>query len=81
MPKVELFGGLRDSVGGAKTVNVNGATIAELLQNLSKKYPSMRERINQGIAVAIDGVIYRDDWEQPIPKGAEVVLLTRIAGG
>jgi molybdopterin synthase sulfur carrier subunit len=81
MYEVELFGGLRDSVGGAKTVSAEGATISELLQNLSKKYPPMRERINQGIAVAIDGVIYRDDHEQPIPKGAEVVLLTRIAGG
>jgi molybdopterin synthase sulfur carrier subunit len=81
MPEVELFGGLRDSVGGAKTVSVKGATIAELLQNLAREYPPMRERISQGIAVAIDGVIYRDDHEQPIPEGAEVVLLTRIAGG
>ena len=81
MPEVELFGGLRDSAGGAKTVNVEGKTIAELMQSLARKYPAMQERIDQGIAVAIDGNIYRDDWEQPIPKGAEVVLLTRIAGG
>jgi len=81
MPEVELFGGLRDSVGGAQTVNVEGKTIAELLENLAKKHPRMQERINQGIAVAIDGVVYRDDWQQPIPEGAEVVLITRIAGG
>ena len=81
MPEVELFAGLRDSAGGARTVDVKGRTIAELMQNLARKYPAMQERINQGIAVAIDGVIYRDDWEQPIPKDAEVVLLTRIAGG
>ena len=81
MPEVELFAGLRDSAEGARTVDVEGETIAELMQNLAKRYPAMQERINQGIAVAIDGVIYRDDWEQPIPKGAEVVLLTRIAGG
>ena len=81
MPEVELFGGLRDSAGGAKTVSVKGATISELLQNLAREYPPMRERINQGIAVAIDGVIYRDDHEQPITEGAEAVFLTRIAGG
>ena len=81
MPEVELFGGLRDSAGGAKIVNVDGKSIAELLENLAKKFPAMRERIDQGIAVAIDGVVYRDDWQQPIPKGAEVVLITRIAGG
>ena len=81
MPKVELFGGLREAVDGAESVEVEGATIAELLQNLATRYPPMRERIGQGVAVAVNGVIYRDDWEQPIPEGAEVVLLSRIAGG
>ena len=41
----------------------------------------MHKRIEQGIAVAIDGNIYRDDWDQQISEGAEVVLLFRIAGG
>jgi molybdopterin converting factor small subunit len=81
MPEVGLFGGLRDAVDGAESVRVQGTTIRELLQNLAREYPPMRERIAQGIAVAIDGVIYRDNWEQPIPDGAEVVLLSRIAGG
>lgn len=81
MPEVELFGGLRDAVDGAKSVRVEGKTIREVLENLAREYPPMRQRIGQGIAVAVDGVIYRDDWEQPIPEDAEVVLLTRIAGG
>ncbi len=81
MPKVELFGGLRDAVGGAKSVRVEGTTIREMLQNLAREYPPMQERIDQGIAVAVDGVIYRDDRDQSIPEGAQVVLLTRIAGG
>jgi len=81
MPDVELFAGLRDAVGGAKSVQVEGATIRELLQNIAREYPPLRERIEQGIAVAIDGNIYRDDWDQQISEGAEVVLLTRIAGG
>jgi len=81
MPEVWLFGGLRDAVDGAESVQVEGTTIRELLQNLGQEYPLMRERIGQGIAIAIDGVIYRDDWEQPIPEGSEVGLLSRIAGG
>ena len=81
MPEVWLFGGLRDAVDGAETVRVEGSTIRELLQNLGREYPPLRECIAQGIAVAIDGVIYRDDWQQPIPEDAEVGLLSRIAGG
>jgi len=81
MREVRLFGGLRDAVDGAELVQVEGTTIHELLQNLGQEYPHMRGRIGQGIAIAIDGVIYRDDWEQPIPEGAEVGLLARISGG
>jgi len=81
MPEVRLFGGLRDAVDGAESVVVEGTTIRELLENLGRTYPLMRKRINQGIAVSIDGTIYRDDWEQPIPENAEVGLLVRIAGG
>ena len=81
MPEVWLFGGLRDAVDGAESVRVEGTTVRELLENLSEEYPLIRDRISQGIAIAIDGVIYRDDWEQPIPEDAEVGLLSRIAGG
>ena len=81
MPDVELFAGLRDAVDGAKSVQVEGATIRELLQNIAQEYPSLHKRIEQGVAVAIDGIIYRDDWDQQISEGAEVVLLSRIAGG
>ena len=81
MPEVELFAGLRDAVGGAKSVQVEGTTIRELLQNIARDYPALYKRIEQGIAVAVDGNIYRDDWDQQIPEGAEVMLLSRIAGG
>jgi len=81
MPEVELIAGLRDAVGGARSVQVEGTTIRELMQNIARDYPSLHVRIKQGIAVAIDGNIYRDDWDQPIAEGAEVVLLSRIAGG
>jgi len=81
MPEVELFAGLRDAVAGAKSIQVEGTTIRELLKNIAQEYPSLHKRLEQGIAVAIDGNIYRDDWDQQISEGAEVVLLSRIAGG
>jgi len=81
MPEVRLFGGLRDAADGAESVWAEGTTVRELLQNLGREYPLLRERIDQGIAITIDGTVYRDDRDQPIPEGAEVGLLARIAGG
>ena len=42
---------------------------------------SPRDFLERGIAVAIDGVVFRDDWSQKIPQDAEVVLIPRIEGG
>lgn len=36
--------------------------------------------INRRIAVAIDEAIYRDNWSNELPPGAEVLLQSRLAG-
>lgn len=41
----------------------------------------MSQHLEAGIAVAIDGQIYRDDWGKEIPTDAEIYLLPRIQGG
>ena len=79
--RVSLTGVLRSGAGGAASVDIEAATIRELLTRLVERYPDMSGALDQGIAVAIDGVVYRDDWTQPIPENAEVFLMPRIAGG
>lgn len=78
---VSLNGALRSGAGGAASVEIEAATIRELLTKLIERFPDMSVHLDRGIAVAIDGVVYRDDWTQPIPPDAEVFLMPRIAGG
>ena len=79
--QVSLNGALRSGVGGAASIEIEAATIAELLNKLIERYPDMSAHLDKGIAVAIDGVVFRDDWTQKIPAGAEVFLMPRIEGG
>ena len=79
--QVSLNGALRSGAGGAASVELEAATIRVLLTRLVDRYPDMADHMDRGIAVAIDGVVYRDDWNQPIPQGAEVFLMPRIDGG
>ncbi len=79
--QVSLNGNLRSGVGGAASIEIEAATIRELLTRLVERYPDMSEHLDRGIAVAIDGVVYRDDWTQKIPEGSEVFLMPRIEGG
>jgi len=79
--EVSLSGSVRDAVGGLASVEVEAETIRELLTRLIDRYPKLENYPEEGIAVAINGTIYRDSWETPIPEGSEVFLLPRIVGG
>ncbi len=81
MPEVSLSGSLRDAADGAASISIEADTIRELLRKLVERYPRMQSRVDEGVAVSINGEIYRDSWSQTIPKGAEVFLLPRIRGG
>lgn len=60
---------------------MNAKTIRELFRKLAEDYPGMEPHIARGVAVSIDGRIYRDDWQRELPEGAEIYLLPRIQGG
>jgi sulfur-carrier protein len=79
--QVAVTGLLRDAVGGAAAISIEAATIRELLRKLVERYPKAQAHLDAGIAVAVNGDIYRDDWGAPIPPDAEVVLMPRIPGG
>jgi molybdopterin converting factor small subunit len=81
MPEVSLSGSLRDAADGAASISIEADTIRELLRKLVERYPRMQSRVDEGVAVSINGEIYRDSWSQTIPEGAEVFLLPRIRGG
>jgi molybdopterin converting factor small subunit len=79
--EVSLSGPLREAADGVASVEIEASTIRELITRMLDRYPKLEAHMQEGIAVAIDGTIYRDSWETPIPKNSEVYLLPRIAGG
>ena len=48
---------------------------------LAEQYPAFEPHLQRGIAVSINGKIYRDTWDQALPADAEIYLLPRIPGG
>lgn len=79
--QVAVTGLLRQAVDGAASIDIEAANIRELLRKLVERYPKAQSHLDAGIAVAVNGEIYRDNWSEPIPPGAEVVLMPRIQGG
>jgi sulfur-carrier protein len=79
--EVHLWGALRPFVNGASTVSVHAETIRELFRILIEKYPGMEPHIKRGVAVSINGQIFRDQWDTKLPLDAEIYLLPRVPGG
>jgi len=81
MLKVCLSGPLKAAADGAASVSISATTIRELLRELIEQYPGMQNQLDDGIAVSVNGQIFRDNWSKKIPVGAEIFLLPRIQGG
>lgn len=81
MVQVMLGGTLKNAAGGQSEFDVEAANIRQLLRELGEQQPRLKPILDQGVAVAIDGRIYRDAWLEPIPPGSEVFILPRMAGG
>lgn len=78
---------LRDLTGGADRVEVAGATVRQVVQNLEAQFPGMRERLVDGetlsprVAVAVDGHVTRLGLLERVGPSSEVHFLPAISGG
>jgi sulfur-carrier protein len=81
MVEVTIWGSLGAAAGGRNKIDIDAKDIRELFRKLAEQYPALEPYIERGIAVAIDGEIYRDTWSKELPQGAEIFLLPRLVGG
>lgn len=81
---------LRPLSGGVSTVLVEGATLAEVLNNLDAAHPGFADRLFDGdgnlhkfvnLFVADDDVRYLDGLNTTVPAGETVSIIPAVAGG
>lgn len=81
---------LRPLSGGNATVEVDGATLGEVLRNLDAAYPGFADRLFDdhgglrrfvNVFVADDDVRYLQGLDTPVPPGETVSIIPAVAGG
>ncbi len=81
---------LRPLSGGASSVQVEGATLAEVLERLDEAHPGFKDRLLDengalrrfvNLFVADDDVRYLDGLETKVPDGETVSIIPAVAGG
>ena len=81
MVKVVVWGSLKPHTDGKAELEIEAGNVRELLNRLGETYPGLKPQLARGVSVAIDGVIFRDGWHEPLRKDSEVFLLPRMVGG
>ena len=81
---------LRTYTDGESEVSAEGATLAEVLDDLDSHYAGIRGRIldDQGalrrfvnVYVGNDDVRFLDNLETPTPDGTQISVIPAVAGG
>jgi molybdopterin synthase sulfur carrier subunit len=89
MSTVRIPPTLRAEAGGERQVAVAGESVRDALEDLTSRYPALRERIWEDGQVAefvnvyLDGEDIRtlDGVDTPVREGATLILLPAMAGG
>ena len=80
---------LRDETGGEAQLEAHGGTVRDVLEDVTARFPALRERIWEDDSVAdyvnvyVEGEDVRtlDGLETPVREGGTVILLPAMAGG
>ena len=87
MPRVFVPRQMQSLVGGYESVEVNGTTVAQVIEQLERQFPGVRDRLcdganlRPGLSVSADGQLCTLGLRQPIDPNAEIHFLPAIGGG
>ncbi len=82
MPHILISGSACQRFTGGRTeLEVTATTFRRLVLELEERFPGLGHQVEEGMAIAIDGVIYQDAYSAQFGPESEIVLIPKIAGG
>jgi molybdopterin converting factor small subunit len=89
MTRVRIPPTLRPETGGEREVEAQGGTVRDLLDDLTSRFPGLRDQLVEEeelapfVNVYLEGEDVRtlDGIETPVREGSTVILLPAMAGG
>ena len=87
MPIVYIPALLQPLTGGKSKLEVEGATVRQVIENLDRAWPGIRERLLEAgrlrstLSVAVDGEVSTLGLLEPVSESSEIHFVAAISGG
>ncbi len=87
MPVIFIPPPLQAITGGRASLEVEGATVRQIIENLERAWPGLKERLLEGerlrphIRVAVDGRISSLGLLEKVSATSEVHFVVAVSGG
>ena len=87
MPEVHIPAMLRQLTGGHATIEAAGSTVREVIDDLERQWPGVRERLVEdgrlrpNLSVAVDGEVSPLGLRESVTPSSEVHFVAAIKGG
>jgi molybdopterin synthase sulfur carrier subunit len=83
MARVVLTRGLHEQAppGTPQEIEIDAHDVRELLRKLELRLPGIQQRVEEGLAMAIDGDIVSDPLLEPVSADSEIHFLPPLQGG
>jgi len=87
MPIVWIPSLMQSLTGGKGTIEVEGNTVRQIVDNLEATFPGIKDRlvdgdrIRPGLAVAVDAEVSEEGLRQKVAAESEVHFVAAVSGG
>ena len=81
MPRAHLMTPLRRFADGESVIEVEGATVGEMIVELDRLFPGLGEMLAMGSSAAVDGLIHAEPEFLAVEPDADVYFVAPLTGG
>jgi len=87
MPIVVIPALLRKYTEGKDRVTANGRNVGQVIDDLERQYPGLREHVIEdgevkpSVAISVDGEMSTGGVLEPVRESSEIFILPAIGGG
>lgn len=87
MPRVYIPAPLQEMCGGTKSIDLQAATLDEIIASLDERWPGVRGRLCRGnelaagLQISIDGAFSSRGLRAKVAEATEIHFLPALGGG